>query len=40
MVMEAIVQSWSTQRERDRVEAAGRIRDRLAAVGRVEPSRG
>jgi uncharacterized protein len=37
MVMEAIVQSWATQREQIR-EAAGRIRGQLAAVARIEPS--
>ena len=37
MVMEAIVQSWATQREQIR-ESAGRIRAQLAAVARVEPS--
>jgi uncharacterized protein YyaL (SSP411 family) len=37
MVMEAVVQSWATQREQIR-EAAGRIRGQLAAVGRIEPS--
>ncbi len=37
MVMEAIVQSWTTQREQIR-ESAARIRDQLAAVGRVEPT--
>ncbi|MGH2951915.1 MAG: thioredoxin domain-containing protein, partial [Solirubrobacterales bacterium] len=37
MVMEAVVESWGTQRERIRA-AAGRIREQLEAVGRVEPS--
>jgi uncharacterized protein YyaL (SSP411 family) len=37
MVLEAVVQSWATQREQIR-EAAARIRNQLAAVGRVEPS--
>jgi uncharacterized protein len=37
MVMEAVVQSWATQRERIR-EATGRIRGQLGAVGRIEPS--
>ncbi len=37
MVMEAVVQSWGTQRERIR-ESAGRIRAQLASVGRIEPS--
>jgi uncharacterized protein YyaL (SSP411 family) len=37
MVMEAVVESWSTQRERIRASAA-RIREQLAAVGRIEPS--
>ncbi|MGH2986293.1 MAG: thioredoxin domain-containing protein, partial [Solirubrobacterales bacterium] len=37
MVMEAIAQSWATQREQIR-DSAGRIRGQLAAVGRVEPS--
>ena len=36
MVMEAIVQSWGTQREQIR-EAAARIRTQLGAVGRIEP---
>ncbi len=36
MVMEAVVQSWATQREQIR-EAAGRIRSQLEAVGRIEP---
>ncbi len=37
MVMEAVVQSWATQREKIR-ESAGRIRGQLASVGRIEPS--
>ena len=37
MVMEAVVESWATQRERIR-ESAARIRAQLAAVARVEPS--
>ena len=37
MVMEAVVESWSTQRERIRASAA-RIREQLGAVSRVEPS--
>src|SRR5215213_2622976 len=37
MVMEAVVESWSTQRERIRASAA-RIREQLGAVGRIEPS--
>ena len=37
MVMEAVVQSWGTQRERIR-EAASKIRDQLGAVGRIEAS--
>ena len=37
MVMEAIVQSWGTQREQIR-EAAARIRTQLGAVGRVDPA--
>jgi len=37
MVMEAVVESWSTQREGIRA-AAARIREQLAAVGRLEPS--
>ena len=37
MVMEAVVQSWGTQRERIG-EAAGRIRTQLGAVGRIEPA--
>jgi uncharacterized protein len=36
MVMEAVVQSWATQRERIR-EATGRIRGQLGAAGRIEP---
>ena len=37
MVMEAVVESWSTQRERIRASAA-RIREQLGAIGRIEPS--
>jgi uncharacterized protein YyaL (SSP411 family) len=37
MVLEAVVGSWSTQRDEIRA-AAGRIREQLAAVGRIEPS--
>ncbi len=37
MVMEAVVQSWATQRERI-AEAAGRIRAQLGAMGSLEPS--
>jgi uncharacterized protein len=37
MVMEAVVESWSTQRERIRA-SADRIREQLGAVGRIEPS--
>jgi len=37
MVMEAVVQSWATQREQIR-ESAGRIRARLAAAAAIEPS--
>jgi uncharacterized protein YyaL (SSP411 family) len=37
MVMEAVVESWATQRERIR-EATGQIRGQLGAVGRVKPS--
>ena len=37
MVMEAVVESWATQRERLR-EATARIRERLGAVGRIDPS--
>src|SRR5919198_4907795 len=37
MVMEAVVESWSTQRERIRA-AAARIREQLGAIGRLEPS--
>ena len=36
MVMEAVDQSWATQREQIR-DAAARIRGRLAAVGALEP---
>ncbi len=37
MVMEAVVESWGTQRERIRASAA-RIRDQLGAIARIEPS--
>ncbi len=37
MVMEAVVQSWATNRERIR-ESSARIRGQLAAAGRIEPS--
>jgi hypothetical protein len=37
MVMEAVVESWTTQRERIEA-AAGRIREQLGAVGRIDPS--
>jgi uncharacterized protein len=37
MVMEAVVQSWATQRKQIR-EAAGRIRSQLEAVGRIDPA--
>jgi uncharacterized protein YyaL (SSP411 family) len=37
MVMEAVAESWTSQRERIR-ESAGRIRSQLEAVGRMEPS--
>jgi uncharacterized protein YyaL (SSP411 family) len=37
MVMEAVVESWSTQRERIRA-SAGKIRQQLGAIGRIEPS--
>ncbi len=37
MVMEAVAQSWLSQRERIR-EASVRIRDQLGAVGKIEPS--
>src|ERR687895_2613706 len=36
MVMEAVVESWGTQRERID-EAAGRIREQLGAMGRLQP---
>src|ERR671936_1262581 len=38
MVMEAVAESWGTQRERIR-ESAARIRHQLGAIGRVEPSK-
>ncbi len=37
MVMEAVVQSWGTDRERIRA-ASSRIRSQLSAAGRIEPS--
>ncbi len=37
MVMEAVVESWSTQRERIRASTA-RIREQLGAIGRLQPS--
>ena len=37
MVLEAVAESWRTQRERI-TEASGRIRERLGAVARIEPS--
>jgi uncharacterized protein YyaL (SSP411 family) len=37
MVMEAVVESWSSQRERIRASAE-RIRDQLGAIGRIEPA--
>jgi uncharacterized protein YyaL (SSP411 family) len=37
MVMEAVVESWTSQRERIDA-AAARIREQLGAVGRVDPS--
>ena len=37
MVIEAVIQSWGTQRERIR-ESSGRIRAQLGAAGRLEPS--
>ena len=37
MVMEAVSESWDSQRERLR-EATARIRERLGAVARIEPS--
>src|SRR5204863_9689670 len=37
MVLEAVVESWETQRERIRASAA-RIREQLGAIGRIEPS--
>jgi uncharacterized protein YyaL (SSP411 family) len=38
MVMEAVVESWESQRERIRASSA-RIREQLGAVARVEPSK-
>jgi uncharacterized protein YyaL (SSP411 family) len=37
MVLEAVVESWATQRERIRA-ATGQIRTQLGAVGRIEPA--
>jgi uncharacterized protein YyaL (SSP411 family) len=37
MVMEAVIASWESERERIR-EAAARIREQLAAIGKVQPS--
>ncbi len=37
MVMEAVVESWDTQRDRIRASAK-RIREQLGAAGRIEPS--
>src|SRR5918994_2797108 len=37
MVMEAVVESWSTRRERIRA-SADRIRGQLGAIGRIEPT--
>src|SRR5204863_5818464 len=37
MVLEAVVESWGTQRERIRTSAP-RIREQLGAIGRIEPS--
>jgi uncharacterized protein YyaL (SSP411 family) len=37
MVMDAVAQSWATQREQIRA-ATGRIREQLSAVGRIDPS--
>ena len=37
MVMEAVVESWTTQREQIRA-SADRIREQLGAIGRIEPS--
>jgi hypothetical protein len=37
MVMEAVAESWGSQRERIR-ESAARIREQLGAVGRIEPA--
>ncbi len=38
MVMEAVVESWSTQRERIRASTE-RIREQLGALGQIEPTR-
>jgi uncharacterized protein YyaL (SSP411 family) len=37
MVMEAVIESWTTERERIR-ESAARIKEQLGAIGRIEPS--
>jgi uncharacterized protein YyaL (SSP411 family) len=37
MVMEAVVESWATEREKIRASAT-RIREQLGAIGRVDPS--
>ncbi len=37
MVMEAVVESWTTQRDQIRA-SADRIREQLGAIGRIEPS--
>src|SRR5690242_388814 len=37
MVMEAVVESWASQRDRI-ADAAGRIREQLGAIGRIEPA--
>ena len=37
MVMEAVAQSWTSQRERIR-DSTARIREQLGAVGRIEPA--
>ncbi len=37
MVMEAVIESWSSQRERIRASAE-RIREQLGAIGRLQPS--
>jgi len=38
MVLEAVAESWATQRERIRSSTA-RIREQLGAIGRIEPSK-